>query len=112
MKRIIVIAGLSLLAATSSAIARGSDDYDPVADAFANFARSQPDPKVRDLQRKLTEQGYYRGTLDGVQNPAFKKAVWNFQRDKNLTPSGALDAPTVAAIEAAGSAGAASPATR
>ena len=111
MKRIIVIVGLSFLTATSSAIARGWD-YDPVAEAFGNFARSQPDAKVRDLQRKLTEQGYYRGALDGVENPAFKKAVWNFQRDKNLMPSGALDAPTVTAIETAGSAGAASPATR
>ena len=111
MKRIIVIGCLSVLAATSPVAARGWD-YDPVRDAFDSFAQPSRDAGVRTMQQKLTEQGYYRGALDGVMNPAFRRAVWNFQRDRQLPSSGDLDEATVAAIQGGGSAGAASPRTR
>jgi hypothetical protein len=113
MKQIIVIGCLSLLAVTSPVAARDYE-YDPVREAYENFWWSwdTPDWRVQAMQQRLTEQGYYRGAIDGTMNPAFQRSVWNYQRAKPLPSSGALDEATVVAIEGGTAAGAASPPTR
>ncbi len=62
-------------------------------------------------QERLRDGGYYDGPIDGVLGPGVRRAIWNFQKQHRLSPSGRLDAATVARLEA-GSAPAASSASR
>ena len=82
--------------------------YDPVADMQYTAQRGAPNATVREAQQALADAGYYRGPIDGVLSPDFKRALSRFQRDKNLRRTAALDDPTMSAI---GAVGAASPAT-
>jgi len=73
--------------------------YDPVGDMQYTARRWAPTERVREVQQVLRDKGYYTGPLDGVMNPAFTRAIWNFQHDKRLPRSARLDAPTMAALE-------------
>ena len=44
--------------------------------------------EVRNLQRRLSDLGYYRGSADGDYGPATESAVREFQRRNNLTADG------------------------
>ena len=84
--------------------------YDTVGSMQYTFQRWAPNEKVREVQQALQDKGYYQGPLDGVLNPQFRSAIWNFQRAKGLLRTARLDAATLAALELPAS-GAASPAT-
>ena len=73
--------------------------YDPVGSMQHTFQRWAPNEAVREAQQALRDQGYYQGPLDGVLNPQFRQAVWDFQRAKGLRRTARLDAPTMAALE-------------
>ena len=48
----------------------------------------------------LKRIGFNAGKVDGIETPAFSKAVQEFQTAWGLTPSGVLDAPTTARLAA------------
>jgi peptidoglycan hydrolase-like protein with peptidoglycan-binding domain len=73
--------------------------YDPVSEMNYDRQWAMPNEIVRDAQRLLHEQGFYDGAIDGVAvNPAYLRALWNFQKAKGLRPTTHLDAPTLAAL--------------
>jgi peptidoglycan hydrolase-like protein with peptidoglycan-binding domain len=73
--------------------------YDPVRDMNYDRAWGSPDEIVRQAQQVLHDQGFYNGPIDGlVKNPAYLRALWNFQRAKGLPPTTHLDARTLAAL--------------
>jgi peptidoglycan hydrolase-like protein with peptidoglycan-binding domain len=78
---------------------KGPRSYDPVGDMQHNYQRWAPNEKVREAQQSLRDKGFYKGELDGVMNPAFRRAVWDFQRAKGLPRTARLDETTMAAID-------------
>jgi len=63
---------------------------------FAGVANAQSDStaSVRRAQRELRNDGYYTGTLDGVDGPMTHSAIRKYQTDQNLTANGRLDRET------------------
>jgi localization factor PodJL len=49
-------------------------------------------------QKALSRLGYYQGPQDGVASPALRMAISAYQRDQNLTNSGALDGETLSRL--------------
>jgi peptidoglycan hydrolase-like protein with peptidoglycan-binding domain len=54
---------------------------------------------VRRVQMSLRGAGLYRGRLDGVYGPKTAGAVQGYQQAHDLTVSGQLDRPTLAALK-------------
>lgn len=53
---------------------------------------------VRDIQRRLKELGYYKGSADGDFGPATEKAVIAFQKANGLTADGKVGEKTLAKL--------------
>ncbi|MEB3356193.1 MAG: peptidoglycan-binding protein [Synechococcales bacterium] len=53
---------------------------------------------VEELQRRLTELGYYDGPISGYFGELTKAAVIRFQTDRGLNPDGIVGASTTAAL--------------
>lgn len=53
------------------------------------------DSTIRDLQRMLQTEGFYKGRVDGIPGPKTKSALRQFQRTNNIIASGRLDDETV-----------------
>jgi peptidoglycan hydrolase-like protein with peptidoglycan-binding domain len=51
--------------------------------------------EVRQAQQKLQEQGFYKGTIDGLVGPETQRAVAQFQRQNGLDVTVTLDEPTM-----------------
>ena len=61
------------------------------------------DDMVRQVQSSLRRDGFYTsGNIDGVWGSGTESGVMAFQRDRNLTPSGRLDAATLHAMNLVG----------
>jgi hypothetical protein len=43
------------------------------------------------VQEELARAGYYDGTLDGVVGPGTRSAIYNYQQDYGLSPTGRID---------------------
>lgn len=56
------------------------------------------DTTVMNAQNALNNQGYDVGRADGVLGPNTRTAIMKFQADHNLPQTGALDAPTLNAL--------------
>jgi len=56
---------------------------------------SSPAMDIRTAQRELKQRGFYSGPIDGVIGTATEAALRAYQRDRGLTVTGRLDAPTV-----------------
>ncbi len=50
------------------------------------------------VQIRLREYGYYRGRIDGIIGPESSRAIWRFQADYGLRPTGRIDRPTLARL--------------
>jgi peptidoglycan hydrolase-like protein with peptidoglycan-binding domain len=57
---------------------------------------------AQDIQRELQRLGYDPGRPDGVWGRRSRRALSEFQRDRNLAPTGRIDGQTLAALEAGG----------
>jgi peptidoglycan hydrolase-like protein with peptidoglycan-binding domain len=57
---------------------------------------------IRQAQEKLNAQGYDVGSVDGVWGPKTRAALRNFQKAKDITPTGVLDQETLAALDIGG----------
>ena len=53
---------------------------------------------IRNAQRALSQQNYYRGTVDGQLTYATQRAIFEYQIDKGLTATGNLDLRTAQAL--------------
>ena len=53
---------------------------------------------VRDIQKRLKELGYYKGSADGDFGPATEKAVMAFQKANGLTADGKVGEKTLAKL--------------
>ena len=60
---------------------------------------SNQSQEVKYLQRRLSEWGYYKQTVNGIFGPVTEAAVKQFQLDRDIFPSGIVDAQTWDAIE-------------
>jgi localization factor PodJL len=59
-----------------------------------------PSAGLATAQRALSKLGYYQGPQDGVTSPALQMAIAAYQRDQNLSSSGALDGETLSRLSA------------
>lgn len=71
------------------------------ATAGAPGQKMSPD-MVRNIQGELQRQGYNVGQADGKWGPRTRRALRQFQRDRQLAATGRLDERTLAALEAGG----------
>jgi peptidoglycan hydrolase-like protein with peptidoglycan-binding domain len=72
----------------------------PTADnstAQPSSAAQSPDT-VRQAQASLQQQGFYKGSVDGVWGPRTQGAVQSFQQSHSLSATGQLDDQTLAAL--------------
>lgn len=60
------------------------------------------DQVVADVQTVLQEQGYYRGEVDGLVGPLTREALAAYQSAQGLSPTAALDQPTLDSLGLAG----------
>ncbi len=63
---------------------------------------------VRALQNALKNLGYYKGTVDGKYGDSTWAAVWQFQKDKNITYDGIAGTKTLALLNVSTSSGSSS----
>ena len=57
-----------------------------------------PDQVIADVQAALQEMGYYRGEVDGLVGPLTREALAAYQADEGLTPTAAIDEPTLESL--------------
>jgi peptidoglycan hydrolase-like protein with peptidoglycan-binding domain len=58
------------------------------ADAYSIYTASD---RISAAQQALASQNYYRGSITGVLDDATRRAIFDYQHDKGLTPTGNLD---------------------
>ena len=54
-----------------------------------------PDQVIADVQAVLQQMGYYKGEVDGLLGPLTREALTAYQADQGLTPTAAIDEPTL-----------------
>jgi hypothetical protein len=57
-----------------------------------------PDQVVANVQAALQQQGYYRGEVDGLLGPLTRAAIADYQRDRGLYITSAIDRPTLESL--------------
>jgi peptidoglycan hydrolase-like protein with peptidoglycan-binding domain len=99
MKRIVLIslalAALPLSACTTRSAATPA--YTPTA-ATPRYEEPVSNGTVYDVQRRLSELGYYRGPIDGVWGGETRTALERFQANRRLAVTGDLNEATVNAM--------------
>jgi flagellar motor protein MotB len=69
-----------------------SYDYDGPIYTYGNLL---PDQVILNVQRALTDLGYFAGVLSGALSPATRSAISAYQQDNGLVVNGVVDAPLV-----------------
>jgi len=64
--------------------------YGPRTTVYAS-SRINDDRTVAAVQRRLSQGGYYRGSVDGVIGPATRVAIRSFERNNGLPVDGEID---------------------
>ena len=83
--------------ATSNALS--SSQSDSSGSGSVGLAQGARGDAVKEVQRRLMDRGVYvAGGADGVYGAATVRAVTQFQRWNGLTPTGAVDSKTAAAL--------------
>src|SRR5258706_14608315 len=72
----------------SKASPSSSDVIGNIRHGFGVWAANE---KVREVQQVLRDRGYYKGGIDGVLNPEFRLAIWDFQQVQGLPRTSSLD---------------------
>jgi hypothetical protein len=76
--------------------------YSPSAEYYAydgpiyvGHRAEPPDRVIADVQGELQQMGYYQGEVDGLLGPLTRQALTAYQADQGLTPTAAIDEPTL-----------------
>jgi hypothetical protein len=79
--------------------------YSPSAEYYAydgpiyvGHRAQPPDQVIADVQAALQQMGYYRGEVDGLAGPLTREALAAYQADQGLTPTAAIDEPTLESL--------------
>jgi len=78
--------------------------YDPYYSTYTydepiyGYNELPPGQVIVNVQTALQEQGYYRDAVDGLIGPNTRAALMNFQRDRGLPITAAIDGPTLQAL--------------
>jgi hypothetical protein len=78
--------------------------YDPYYSSYTydepiyGYNDLQPGEVIVHVQTALQEQGYYDDAVDGLIGPRTRAALSNFQRDRGLPVTAAIDGPTLEAL--------------
>ena len=78
--------------------------YDPYYSTYAydepiyGYNNLEPGQVIANVQTALQEQGYYDDAVDGLIGPRTRAALSNFQRDRGLPITAAIDGPTLQAL--------------
>ncbi|HEX7517730.1 MAG TPA: peptidoglycan-binding domain-containing protein [Chthoniobacterales bacterium] len=67
-------------------------DYD---EPIYGYNDLDPGQVISSVQTELQRLGYYRNAVDGQMGPATRAAIANYQRDKGLSITSAIDEPTL-----------------
>jgi hypothetical protein len=67
-------------------------DYDGPIYTYGNLL---PDQVILNVQRALTDLGYFAGVLSGALSPATRSAISAYQQDNGLVVNGVVDAPLI-----------------
>lgn len=92
--------GLTCIALPARALAEksyGEYSIEQTVDAAVLKQGSKGD-EVKEVQRRLKEWGYYKGTVDGVFGAGTKSAVIAFQKKNGLTADGVVGRATYKAL--------------
>jgi len=84
------------IAERSATSFRSQASIAPIQTAAANA----PSAGLATAQRALSKLGYYQGPQDGVPSPALQMAIAAYQRDQDLSATGALDGDTLSRLSA------------
>jgi hypothetical protein len=57
-----------------------------------------PDQVIANVQSALQQQGYYHGGVDGLLGPQTRAAIADYQRDRGLYITSAIDQPTLESL--------------
>jgi hypothetical protein len=57
-----------------------------------------PDQVIANVQATLQQQGYYQGEVDGLLGPQTRAAIADYQRDRGLYITSAIDQPTLESL--------------
>lgn len=75
--------------------------------AYNTYAYDEPiygyndlDPAqvIANVQTELQRRGYYRSAVDGLMGPMTRAAIANYQRDRGLAITAAIDGPTLQSL--------------
>ena len=78
--------------------------YDPYYSTYTydepiyGYNDLDPGQVIANVQSALQEQGYYNDEVDGLIGPNTRAALSNFQRDRGLPVTAAIDGPTLQAL--------------
>jgi hypothetical protein len=78
--------------------------YDPAYSSYAydepiyGYDNLPPGQVIANVQSALQEQGYYNDVVDGLIGPNTRAAISDFQRDRGLPVTAAIDGPTLRAL--------------
>ena len=84
-----------------------ADAFKKAGNAIADFFEGDDKPdtpearseRVRGVQLKLHEKGYYDGEIDGIPGPKTRAALSEYQRDNNIEATGRLNPETARSLE-------------
>jgi len=65
---------------------------------YAGREAEPPDRVIADVQAELQQMGYYKGEVDGLLGPLTREALAQYQTDKGLYATEAIDEPTLASL--------------
>jgi hypothetical protein len=55
--------------------------------------------EIKDIQQALIDKGFDPGAVDGMWGNLTRAAVWNFQQENGIDPSGEVDRQTLSALD-------------
>src|SRR5204863_5497626 len=78
--------------------------YDPYYSTYIynepiyGYNNLAPGQVIENVQVALRDQGYYRGSVDGLIGPQTRGALAGYQRDHGLVVTSAIDQPTLVTL--------------
>ena len=74
------------------------DSYYPYDGPIYGYNDLQPDEIIGNVQTELYNEGYYNGPIDGILGPDTRAAIADYQADRGLAVTAAIDEPTVESL--------------